>query len=273
MAKILVGMNEGKFPEVALRIIQDLLGNAFAHLIQGIKLKDGEHVPVETSKNGKAARKAATAAPHVAMMLSMNVQPEQGEDTTEEAFSCHCEQMTLSELSNKSIFADLMILTYEGFIKEGQEEEGRKLLTDTIRHSKCPVLLLPENVSCFDQFILTYDGKESSVFAIKTFSLLFGNVVKQRPASIFTVVPYDEQEIKNERALLDLVQQHFEDVGLQVLQGDDIADEILRFSRCSDSPVIIMGAFGRSTVSNLLMPSVAGQLIEKNPMPLFIAHH
>jgi nucleotide-binding universal stress UspA family protein len=123
-----------------------------------------------------------------------------------------------------------------------------------------------------DNIIFTYDNKESSVFAIKAFSNLFARKMKDKIVSILTVMPNVDEEIKNEKLLLNLVKQHYNDVGLQLMEGHNISKEINNFAHNVQNPMVVMGAYGRSRISNLLIPSVANYLLKKSNLPLFIAH-
>ena len=134
-------------------------------------------------------------------------------------------------------------------------------------------MILPDNICKIDNIIFTYDGKDSSVFAIRAFSNLFAGHSKNKPVSILTVMKSpDDEGIKNEKLLMELIKQHFNDVGIQLLEGNTISDEISNFAGTVTNPLIVMGAYGRSRVSNILLPSVARHIMTKSRLPLFIAH-
>ena len=85
-------------------------------------------------------------------------------------------------------------------------------------------------------------------------------------------MPNVDEEVKNEKLLLQLVKQHYNNVGIQLLEGNNISKEISNFARNVQNPLVVMGAYGRSHISNLLLPSVAQYLLKKSNLPLFIAH-
>jgi nucleotide-binding universal stress UspA family protein len=181
-------------------------------------------------------------------------------------------RMTAYEVVKQSMYADLLIVSYQIFYNDIKQRADNSLLYYILKESKCPVLILPENIQAIDNIIFTYDGKESSVFAIKAFSNLFSGATRDKITSILTVMPSLDEEIKNEKCLLDLVKQHFNNVGVQLLEGTGIAQAITRFAESVDNPLVVMGAYGRSAISNLLIPSVAKDIIENRHLPLFIAH-
>lgn len=176
------------------------------------------------------------------------------------------------DLIKQTIYADLLVISYQIFINQITQKPDSSLLYPILKRSRCPVLVIPEGMESTKNVILTYDGKESSVFAIRAFSTLFMESVKDKIVTILTVSPSAEEEIKNEKLLMDLVQQHFSNVGLQLLTGTSTSTEILNFADSVENPLVIMGAYGRSTISNLIIPSVARGIIEKSRIPLFIAH-
>jgi nucleotide-binding universal stress UspA family protein len=181
-------------------------------------------------------------------------------------------KITVYELIKQTTYADLLILSYEVFINHVTGKVDTSLLYQILKGSRCPVLVIPEGLKEIKNVILTYDGKESSVFAIRAFSNLFANAVKDKIVTILTVTPSADEEIKNEKSFMELVKQHFSNVGMQLLTGSSTSTEILNFAGKSEGPLVIMGAYGRSMISNLIIPSVARRIIAEMKIPLFIAH-
>lgn len=181
-------------------------------------------------------------------------------------------KLTAHEVVKQSTYADLLILSYRIFYNYLTGKPDSSTIYQILKGSKCPVLILPEGTTKIDNIIFTYDNKESSVFAIKAFSNLFARKMKDKIVSILTVMPNVDEEIKNEKLLLNLVKQHYNDVGLQLLEGHNISKEINNFAHNVQNPMVVMGAYGRSRISNLLIPSVANYLLKKSNLPLFIAH-
>ncbi len=181
-------------------------------------------------------------------------------------------KLTTHEVVKHSTYADLLILSYRIFYNSLLGEPDPSTIYQILKGSKCPVLILPENITRIDNIIFTYDNKESSVFAIKAFSNLFDRKMRDKVVSVLTVMPNVDEEIKNEKLLMNLVKQHYKNVGLQLLEGQNISREINNFARNVQNPLVVMGAYGRSRISNLLLPSVAQYLLKKSNLPLFIAH-
>ena len=181
-------------------------------------------------------------------------------------------KLTAHEVVKQSTYADLLILSYRIFYNYLTGKPDSSTIYQILRGSRCPVLILPEGITEIDNIIFTYDNKESSVFAIKAFSNLFAKKLQDKIVSILTVMPNADEEIKNEKLLLNLVKQYYNNVGIQLLEGNNISKEINNFAGSVQKPLVVMGAYGRSRISNLLIPSVAEYLLKKSNLPLFIAH-
>jgi len=176
------------------------------------------------------------------------------------------------ELLKQSIYADLLILSYKVFFDPETNKPDNSFIYHILKGCRCPVFIMPENLAQIDSIIFTYDGKESSVFAIRAFSNLFSETLRDKEVTVLTVMPSAEEEIKNEKYLLDLVKQHYHNVGVQLLEGTNISEEIIQFAESQENALVVMGAYGRSRISNLFLPSVAKTILNRSKIPLFIAH-
>src|SRR6185369_5492405 len=78
------------------------------------------------------------------------------------------------ELVRESLFADLILLTYQTFFS-GVAGEG-STLKDVLIEAECTVLVVPNEYKPIQTVLLTFDNKPSSVFAIKQFTQLFSKL-------------------------------------------------------------------------------------------------
>ena len=85
-------------------------------------------------------------------------------------------------------------------------------------------------------------------------------------------MPSAEEEIINEKVLLELIKQHYKNVGVQLLEGTNISEEISKYAEVTNNSLVVMGAYGRSRISNLFLPSVAKDILIRSRIPIFIAH-
>lgn len=274
MARLLVALDGRKsFIQDIFQIAGDLLGNLEDHLFVGMLVKDisFSHAEEQVHADILPTREILSKQEDVITeVISRFEKAAKNSNINYEIYNDF--NLTTHELVKQSSYADLLILSSGIFYNYITGKQNTSVLYQILKGSKCPVLILPEGSKKIDNVIFTYDNKESSVFAIRSFSNLFPNSNKSKIVSILSVVPNGEEEIKNERLLMDFVKQHYSNVGIQLLEGESISKEISNFAQNVQHPLVVMGAYGRSHISNLLLPSVAQYLLQESDFPLFIAH-
>lgn len=279
MAKFLVALDgSSAFNKDLFELSGDLLGNVEKHLFVGMLVKDvcyantvssyvGEPVLAEMSPTSGFLNEEDHIITEVISKFERTAR-----DTNIRYEIYNDFRLTTHEVIKQSTYADMLVLSYRVFYNYLTGKPDTSILYQILQGSKCPVLILPEGTKNIDNIIFTYDNKESSVFAIRAFSAMFSENMSDKIVSILSVMPNLDEEIKNEKLLLNLVRQHYNNVGMQLLEGNNISKEISNFAGNVQNPLVVMGAYGRSRISNLVLPSVANYLLESSNLPLFIAH-
>jgi nucleotide-binding universal stress UspA family protein len=280
MAKILVTLDDNdKYTENLFRVATDLFSDLSQHLFVGLLVKDLSYMATLSGYLGEPA--LADYMPYGDELLSEEDEKKanviskferKAKDTCIQHKVYHDFRLTAHEVIKQTTYADLLILSYQVFYNYITKKPDTTLLYQILKGSKCPVMIIPSSMNKVDNIVFTYDAKESSVFAIRAFSNLFSTATFDKIVSILTVMPSADEEIKNEKLLLDLVKQSYNNVGIQLLEGNNISKEISNFTNNVQNPLVVMGAYGRSHISNLLIPSVARNILKESKLPLFIAH-
>ncbi|MGF1637888.1 MAG: universal stress protein [Cyclobacteriaceae bacterium] len=278
MAKTLVALEEDLgFNTNVINICKDLFQDIEDNLFVGLLVKDLSYITTLSNYMGEASLTdqmpfdlLSDEDKQKAEVISIFENKVRSSGLKYEIYNDF--RLTSRELVKQSTYADLLILSYQAFINNISKQPDTSLIYQILKGSRCPVMILPTGVSKIDNIIFTYDGKESSVFAIRAFSNLFSRSCRDKEVSILTVMPSVDEEIKNEKLLLNFVRQHFNNVGVQMLEGSNISEEISNFASSVSNTIVVMGAYGRSHISNLLLPSVAKDILKKSRIPLFIAH-
>jgi len=279
MAKFLVALDGStSFNRDLFQLSTDLFDNVEEHLFVGMLVKDVSYINTVSNYIGEPVM--AEVAPAKGFLneeddviTEVISQFEKTARDTNIRYEIYNDfRLTAHEVIKQSTYADMLILSYRVFFNYLTGKPDTSILYQILKGSKCPVLILPKGTNKIDNIIFTYDNKESSVFAIRAFSSLFSGNIKNKIVSILSVMPNIDEEIKNEKLLLNLVKQHYHNVGMQLLEGNNISKEISNFANSAQNPLVVMGAYGRSHISNLLIPSVAQYILKKSNLPLFIAH-
>jgi nucleotide-binding universal stress UspA family protein len=176
----------------------------------------------------------------------------------------------LPELRKETRYADLLIISSETFYQNITNGNATEYLEEALRHSECPVIIVPENFQFPNANILAYDGSEESVYAIKQFAYLFPELHNQETLLIFSSAKKDST-LPDEEQIEELVKQHFFDVSLEKL---DLNPKRFFSAWIAERPasILVCGSFGRSMISEMFHKSFASNVIAEHKIPVFIAH-
>ncbi|SFM71127.1 hypothetical protein SAMN05428949_0521 [Chitinophaga sp. YR627] len=170
----------------------------------------------------------------------------------------------------ESRYADLLLIDAATSFSAQHEAVPTRFVMDVLADAECPVVVLPESFEGLNKVVFTYDGRSSSVFAIKQFTYLFPEL-KDHPVVVITVMegkkPLPEERYK----LKEWLHDHYTDVDFIVMDGN-VKTSLLDSLLLRTKDFIVMGAYGRNAFSNMFTPSHATPVLKLVAQPVFIAH-
>jgi nucleotide-binding universal stress UspA family protein len=177
----------------------------------------------------------------------------------------------IQEIIFESRFSDLLIIDPALSFQNKEEDLPSHFTREVLLHAECPVLLTPGRFEEIKEVVFCYDGSASAVFAIKQFTYLF-SFYNNKKVTLLEVdhkkaVEYNDSKKK----LIDLLRCHFSSVHSKDLKGNP-EEELFKYFFNKTGMMIVMGAYGRSMLSNLFKKSAAELLIRMVDLPLFITH-
>jgi len=195
--------------------------------------------------------------------------------------SCICRETTglihrdrgipLSEVVEESRFADLIIVDPVTSFSRSDRSVPSRFVKDVLLDSECPVLIAPYSFDGLDKVIFTYNGTQSSVFAIKQFTYLFPALADKK-AIVVNVSKEDKQSIEQQFKMKEWLKTHYRDVEFVILKGD-ATDEMFGYLIEKKNAMVVMGAYGRSLLSRFFQPSHARLVVKTVNLPVFITHY
>ncbi|WP_297889531.1 universal stress protein [Sulfurihydrogenibium sp.] len=178
--------------------------------------------------------------------------------------------VVVNELVNMADPEDLIIVG-----RKGQHPEFLPLLLGSTaegvaRKSKCPVMITPENFKEIKNILYAFDGREKSVHAATYVNYLakhLGTSVKV--ISVFEdVVKDSERKSEFENRLKNLLEVDFEFVD-RYGQPEEMIEEYINQNKDS-LDLVVMGAFGESTIKELILGSTTNYIASKSPIPVLL---
>jgi hypothetical protein len=178
----------------------------------------------------------------------------------------------IQEIVFESRFSDLLIIDPELSFYNREEPLPSHFVKEILARAECPVLLAPEKFENIEEIVFCYDGSASAVFAIKQLTYLLPEM-QDRKVMLLEVSTKSEQEFtEGHRRMMDWLRSHYHSVYYHSLKGD-VKDELFHYFFKREKILIVIGAYGRSMLSNFFRKSSADVLIRTVDMPIFITHH
>src|SRR5687767_8074294 len=114
--------------------------------------------------------------------------------------------------------------------------------------AECPVIVSPLNFETIDEIIFTYDGSDSSVYAIKQFTNLFPELSSKKVVVTTMVKNNDNNTVDQKEKLDELLQGHYKNIVFETLTGN-ARDELFTYYLEERNKILVMGALGRKRLS------------------------
>ena len=176
----------------------------------------------------------------------------------------------LPELKRETRFADLLIISSERFFENMGAGSPSEYMKDAIHEAECPVIVIPENFSFPRRNVIAYDGSASAVYAMKQFAYVLPELAVN-PTLMVHSKDKDDLKLLNHDYIEELAKQHYKEVSIQELELNQKKD-FNSWLKKEGSPILICGAFGRSSLSQLFRKSFVTEVIADHKLPVFIAH-
>ena len=181
--------------------------------------------------------------------------------------------IAIQELKHESMFADLVIINeFETFTKN-EEDAPTDFVKDLLGDVQCPVVVVSHNFKPIDKIVLLYDGRPSSLYAIKMFSYLFGNL-RDLPVEVYTVKDHymGSLRVPDNKLMKEFIGRHFPSATYTVTKGNAEEQITNYLGEYKENQLVVLGAYLRSEMSRLFKTSMADILMKELDTPLFIAH-
>ncbi len=176
----------------------------------------------------------------------------------------------LTEVVRESRYADLIVVDAASSFTGKEEGTPSAFALDLLKHSECPVVIAPDSFNGIEEIVFAYNGSAAAMYAIKQFTYLFPELSNKKATLL--IVAEEGSDIKNEIWLKEWLDDHYEDVAIDIHQDPKTGAALLEELFSRDNAMIVMGAFGRSALSEMFVPNPGTAVIKMVNQPVFIAH-
>lgn len=277
MKKIIVAIDGLKFSESATKYAVSIAKEMNAHLV-GVFLDDATYTSYKIYDVVIKEGVSETKLKHYdeADAETRKVSAHKFESACSDAginYSIHHDRnIALRELLHESIYADLLIIDSHETLTHYQENEPTRFIRELLSEVQCPVLLVPNKYKPIEKIVLLYDGKPSSVYAIKMFSYLLP-LFENLDTELISVKHVEQSmHLADNRLMKEFLKRHFPKINYRIVKGY-VEDEIMQHVKgIGPNVLVVLGAYKRGVVSRWVHESMADTMLKETKVPLFIAH-
>ncbi|MBB5396833.1 universal stress protein [Mucilaginibacter sp. AK015] len=179
------------------------------------------------------------------------------------------QDVPLDELVAESRYADV-IISGPALFAASPVETPAEMVKSLLNKAESPVIISPHRTYAIDKVLFAFDGSSSALFAIKQFTYLFPEL----SGTDINVLQADEGAIFNEEEkekVYEYLKVHYSRIDFTDLRGKP-QDELFDYCLRELNAILVMGAYGRSWLSNLFKASAADLVLKLNNLPVFITH-
>lgn len=175
------------------------------------------------------------------------------------------------ELVRESAFADIIVTGIKTYFSNITNDDGDSVVNELLENAHCPVWIVPDEIKRIDEIVFAYDGLESSVWAIKQFTYLYGEQMKDKAFTLLSIKTNEADEIENEKIILEYTKVHYPDIRF-INRVGKVEDEIPYFVKTSSNAALVLGMQHRNFFSRIFNPGHTKNLLQASSLPVFIAH-
>ncbi len=181
--------------------------------------------------------------------------------------------LALDALILESCYADLVIIDGDERFASSDRSKPAHFIKSFLSDTLSPVLVVPPTFKRIEKIVFAYDGSPSSVYAIKQFSYLFPASDDQQVEVLMITDDKHSDHFPNHQLLQELLERRYRSVTETIIRNEETPEALLTHLQQGDKqPMVVLGAYQRSSISRWLHQSKADLLIAETQLPVFIAH-
>ncbi len=165
-------------------------------------------------------------------------------------------------LIDDSVYSDLMIIGKNIFNTKKKNKAYKKTIESLLYNSKCPILLIPNNLVPFKNVILLFDGSQKSFEAIKLYIYLFENQLQNNKIILFTII--NEISIEKEKNIYDYIKIRQQYFSIMRAYPDTYYNELKLLTEQFNHSLLVTGANRDEIINDLVLNNKHPFFLNKN---------
>lgn len=148
------------------------------------------------------------------------------------------EEKFLKNLYEESLFADMVLCDTNTAEKLLSFKDNDLQAIGNYLH--CPLLVIPNNTREVKNIFLVFDGKPSSMKAIKDFNYMLSHLYADKNVTILSTMYNGGREQHEDRLLMQYAKLNIPDVAFMKISGNELSN-VLDYTKRSTDAMIVVG--------------------------------
>ena len=200
-----------------------------------------------------------------------------------ERFAARCEETHVSfkllqdtglpyeEILRESERYDLVVFGHETHFRFGTVDRPDETLWNVLKRGPRPVVITPPKLEPGSSVVVAYNGSPQADRALQAFQSS-GLDLDEQVCVVSADDDREEATRQAERAAEFLRPHQIKAVTHALRPVDSVSQSILEEVRQRNARLLVMGAYGHSTVREFLLGSITKAVLKESPVPVFLCH-
>ena len=166
---------------------------------------------------------------------------------------------------------DLIILGQQTYFEYDEAERAGTTVQEVLKNSPRPVVTVPKRLRAGDAVVIAFDGSLQASHALQ----LFTHLELYRDKNVHLVCIKGEEDVAKRTAARGadfLIHHRLKPTVHALASGDPIAEVLLNIATDVKAQIMVMGAYGESSLREFFFGSVTRTILKKATLPLFLYH-
>lgn len=165
---------------------------------------------------------------------------------------------------------DLILLGKTTHFRTGSEGAPDETLTKVLKNSPRPVVVVPEQHGESRSILIAYDGSLQAARTLQAFQSL--GLHESRELHVLSVHSQQCEAARHAELAIEYLGFHDIKAERHAVASNSPATAILDVSSGLGAGLLVMGAYGKPGLRDFFLGSVTRNMLQKQPIPLFLFH-
>ena len=165
---------------------------------------------------------------------------------------------------------DVILLGQQTQFHFATQTEPCETLQKVLKNAPRPVVVVPETLNHGSSVVIAYDGSLQAARTLQAFQA--SGLAATREVHVVSISSNHEEAVAHATRGIEFLRLHDIEGQLHAVKTTPSSEVIMEQARHLDAQLVVMGAYGQSTLREFFLGSVTRSALHKSTIPLFLYH-